>query len=570
MREMKVVKLTIEKFRAIRFSEIELSQETALVGQNSAGKSSILRALNSFFNFPQEKEAFDLGRHAFQKTTTSVVMVEFSEVPAGCDLPRIAVGSDIIRARLKFRKQAVWQIFDTGNWVAAPSDMRQLIEDHIRYVHIPMKRDHEVSGWGGAGLLQQVVETWLETHTQKRDRITPKVTELSNALQRQAFDGLSKKIRDFNPLRGNFSFSLEHELTPNYTLLLRDLVLRVVEGDTKVDLQDCGSGTQSMTAFGLYSYLAELQGSTYILGIEEPEQNLHPHAQRELLQSLKRSPLQVIFTTHSTVMVDELNHEEVVLCRRINSSTRGVEVTTRQIKSAFWAGQGFDRERYYLFHRQRNSDFFFASHVVLVESPIDGEVIKHILHEEEIDQSAYAVSIFSVDGVKSLPYAYKLLKELKMSFSVVVDKDYFMPYLNDQRKLSINQQGFPRYKRELNAGTLLSDMLPNPADQVDLLDKLHSNHSRAMEALSAVNVYCFRWAMEVDLVASDTAETLLHNHLNVPAANRSKFELLVNQPKALKRLETVLTVLRQLPKKNYPHSYSRIRKCLPKAIRNAV
>lgn len=564
---MKITKLSIEKFRAIRLSEVDLGQETALVGQNSAGKSSILRALNAFFNFPDERSAFMEGRHAFQKTTTAVITLEFSETPEDCTLPRTAVGNDKIRARLKFRRQPVWQIFDNGTWVGAPSEMLEQIRKHICYVYIPMKRDHEVSSWGEAGLLQHVVETWLETHTQKRDRITPKVTDLSNAIQRQAFNGLSKKIREVTPIKGNFSYSLEYEPTPNYSLFLRDLVLRVVEGETKVDLEDCGSGTQSMTAFGLYSYLAELEGSTYVLGIEEPEQNLHPHAQRELIKSLRQLPLQVIFTTHSTVMVDELEHEEVVLCRRVKSSTRGVEVATNQIKSAFWAGVGFDRERYYLFHRQRNSDFFFASHVVLVESPIDGEVIKHILQEEGIEQSAFAVSIYSVGGVKSLPYAYRLLKELQMDFSVVVDKDYFMPYLNDERNHSLDPKGFPRYRRELKANTLITEMLPDAEKREDLLDKFHSNHSRAMEILAAVNVYCFRWAMEVDLVASNTAEALLHAQLDVPEDKKNKKELLVNQKRALKKLETVLTVLRQLPKRNYPHSYSRIRKDLPKSIR---
>ncbi len=322
-----------------------------------------------------------------------------------------------------------------------------------------------------------------------------------------------------------------------------------------------------MTAFALYSYLAELQGSTYVLGIEEPEQNLHPHAQRELLQNLRKLPLQVLFTTHSTVMVDELDHEEVVLCRRVSSSTRGIEVTTTQIKSAFWAGQGFDRERYYLFHRQRNSDFFFANHIVLVESPIDGEVVKHILAQEGIDQSAYAVSVFSVGGVKSLPYAYKLLRELGMSFSVVVDKDYFIPYLNDERKASLNSSGFPRYRKEFKPDTLLEDMIPIEAKRADLLDKFHSNHSRAMNILEAVNVYCFRWAMEVDLVASNTAKGLLYDQLGIPAADRNAAELSINRPKVLKRLETVLSVLRNLPKKNYPHSYARIRTSLPAAIK---
>ncbi|WP_299561888.1 AAA family ATPase [uncultured Sulfitobacter sp.] len=567
---MKIRTLKVEKFRAVRHSEIELSQETAFVGQNSAGKSSLLRALNAFFNFPEEKRAFVEGRHAFHKTTTATITIGFSNVPEDCDLPRQTIGGEEIRARLKYRKSDVWQICDNGTWVTAPGDMHQKLSEHIRYVYIPMRRDHEVSGWSDTGLLKSVVSAWLEQHTQNRDTISPKVTEVSTAIQRQAFKKLSKQIRRVTPLNGKFSFSLEYDPAPNYSLFLQDLVLRVSEGDTTVDLQDCGSGTQSMTAFGLYSYLAELQGNTYVLGIEEPEQNLHPHAQRELLQNLRKLPLQVLFTTHSTVMVDELDHEEVVLCRRTSSTTRGVEVTTTQIKSAFWAGQGFDRERYYLFHRQRNSDFFFANHIVLVESPIDGEVIKYILSEEGIDQSAFAVSIYSVGGVKSLPYAFMLLRELGMSFSIVVDKDYFMPYLNNERKQSLNPAGFPKYRKELKGDSLLNIMLPDPADQADLLEKFHSNHSRAMEVLDAIGVYCFRWAMEIDLVASNTAEGLIYHQLNIPPGQQNTLELLSNRGKSLKRLETVLSVLRQLPKRNYPHSYARIRKSLPKVIKQAI
>lgn len=567
---MKLSKLSIEKFRAIRKSEIELGQETAFVGQNSAGKSSILRALNAFFNFKLEEAAFREGRHSFQKTTSAVIALEFSNVPEDCTLPRIEADGNVIRARLKFRKSPSWQIFVNGNWITAPGDMHETLSEHIRYVYVPMRRDHEVSGWNDTGLLKSVVEAWLQKHTSKRDTISPKVSELSNKIQRQAFNGLSKQIRQVTPLNGNFSFALEYDTPPDYSLLLSNLGLRVTEGDTTVDLQDCGSGTQSMTAFGLYSYLAELQGSTYVLGIEEPEQNLHPHAQRELLQNLRTLPLQVLFTTHSTVMVDELEHEEIVLCRRTSSTTRSIEVSTTQIKSAFWAGSGFDRERYYLFHRQRNSDIFFASHVVLVESPIDGEVVKHILSGEGIDDSVYAVSVYSIGGVKSLPYAYGLLKELGMSFSVILDKDYFMPYLNDERKTSLDNRGFPRYRKEFKPNTLLKSMVPDAAKRATLLEKFHSNHSRAMEILHESNVYCFRWAMEVDLVASDTAVTLLYDELNVPNADRSTNELLKNRGKSLKRLETVLSILRELPKKNYPHSYARIRKSLPKAIKQSA
>lgn len=542
----------------------------ALVGQNSSGKSSLLRALNAFFNYEEEQPAFKAGRHAFQKTTTAVITVEFSDVPPICDLPRSARGGDQLRIRLKYRRSVVWQICANGSWQPAPNGLHQQLSKFIRYVYIPMRRDHEVSGWNERGLLKTAVEATIQQQMKKRDTISPRVAELSQAVQNKAFRNLSKSIRKNTPLKGKFSFSLEYEAIPDYSLFLRNLVLRVTEGETTVDLEDCGSGTQSMTAFGLYSYLAQLEGSTYVLGIEEPEQNLHPHAQRELLQNLRELPLQVFFTTHSTVMVDELDHEEVVLCRRVASVTRGVEVTTAQIKGAFWSQQGFDRERYYLFHRQRNSDFFFASHIVLVESPIDGEVVKYILAQEGVSQSAYAVSIFSVGGVGSLPYAYKLLKELGMSFSVVVDKDYFMPYLNDKREDSLDSRGFPKYRKELKPNTLLEDMFPGEDEKAELLEKFHLNHSRAMEILDRAGVYCFRWALEVDLVASDTARALLFRYLRVPTASQSTVELLCNRPKSLKRLETLLSVIRRLPKKNFPHSYARIRKSLPRAIKGAA
>ena len=48
------------------------------------------------------------------------------------------------------------------------------------------------------------------------------------------------------------------------------------EGGQTIPLSDSGSGTQSMAVFALYAYLAELQSKKYLLGLEEPEQNLHP------------------------------------------------------------------------------------------------------------------------------------------------------------------------------------------------------------------------------------------------------------------------------------------------------
>lgn len=567
---MKLKTIRIQKFRAIRSSEIHVGSELALVGQNSAGKSSVLRALNAFFNFKTEKNSFEQGRHAFQNSSTAEIDLVFCNIPVACSIPKVSAGADEIRLRLRYKKTDVWQVFTNGTWNTAPSDIHSELSKFIRYVYVPMRRDHEVSGWGDNGLLKTAVEAWVRHHTSKRDSISPKVAEITQVIQRRAFDGLSKQLRKVTPINGAFKFNLEYSNTPNYSLLIRDLVLRVTEGVTTVDLEDCGSGTQSMTAFALYSYLAELEGTTYILGIEEPEQNLHPQAQRELLESLRRLPMQVLFTTHSTVILDQLKHNEVVLCRRVPSTTRGVEVITTQLNSSFWDETGLDEDRYYQFYRRRNSEFFFSNFVVLTESPVDADILKELLRQGNVDPIAYGVSILSLDGVPSLPYAYHLFKALDLDFATVVDKDYFMPYLNDSLETSRDARGFPRYRKEYKAITVLDHILPNATDRTKLLELLHGNHSRAMDMLEKSNVFCFKWSLEIDLVNSMTARQLLFKELNVPTVEQTTESLLINRYKALKKLESIMPVVKALQPSNLPNSYKRLRKTLPEIIKKVV
>lgn len=69
---VRVTRLKIQKFRAIEYAEIELGETIALVGQNGAGKSSVLRALNAFFNFESERQAFEDGVHRYTASTQTI------------------------------------------------------------------------------------------------------------------------------------------------------------------------------------------------------------------------------------------------------------------------------------------------------------------------------------------------------------------------------------------------------------------------------------------------------------------------------------------------------------------
>ena len=55
---MRIAAIGIQKFRSIDSCWIETTNLCALVGSNNVGKSTLMRALNAFFNFQSEQESF--------------------------------------------------------------------------------------------------------------------------------------------------------------------------------------------------------------------------------------------------------------------------------------------------------------------------------------------------------------------------------------------------------------------------------------------------------------------------------------------------------------------------------
>lgn len=560
---VRITRLKIEKFRAIASAEIELGDTVALVGQNGSGKSSILRALNAFFNFEDEEGDFDNGNHAYSRTMQSVIEVTIEGLADDPALPRVQAGVDRVRAKLKFRRQAVWNVFVDGKWQQAAPGFHDALRNQINYALIPTRRDHAVAHEPSTGLLERAVDEWV-TSNRQRDRVSPQVAKLGNQLQKNSLSGFEKQLRKVAPNDGPFSFELGYASQPDYKLLLSDLALSVNEGGQSIPLADSGSGTQSMAIFALYAYLAELQSKTFVLGMEEPEQNLHPQAQRQLINRIMGLGLQVLFTTHSPTVVDTLDHEHVVLCRRFKGKNRGLEAQIRQIPSDFFTRHQLDRDSYYKFHRRLNSEFIFADFVTVTESPVDSAVILAVMQDAGADPSELGMSVVAVDGVGQIPHMFHILRELGIPSAFVVDKDYFLPYKNGERKTSLDSKGYPQYRAEAKPTSLLSALFPKAADQNKVVAQLAGNHQQAMASLRQVGFFCFRYAMEVDLVVSQELRTRLFDRLNVPLADRSEEHLLKTKASAIKRQETLIPVLTGLKSASLPYSYKALRSELPK------
>ena len=78
---MRISEVTIEKFRSIKKATFRMSDITAVVGENNAGKTAVLRALNAVLNYKHEEESFINKAHRYAPRNNTYITVVFEDIP---------------------------------------------------------------------------------------------------------------------------------------------------------------------------------------------------------------------------------------------------------------------------------------------------------------------------------------------------------------------------------------------------------------------------------------------------------------------------------------------------------
>ncbi|MBT3721362.1 AAA family ATPase, partial [archaeon] len=340
---MKIKSVTISKFRSIENGSFIFNELAAIVGQNNSGKSALMRALNSFFN-PKKELHHYLDKTNLYTTKRSVprITIVFENVP-NKEVYNALVNNGLITVKQEFNKKRnriEYYISNNGTFqLASEIFVNELLND-VQFVLIPTERGAQKRGQDEVTVLKQLLDTFFSTHTAKRDTLSPKVRDAFRYLKKNALSKVSKGIEDLYLAKKGFKLDIDSKYPIDYQLFINDLAIKVIEKNRNFRLEECGSGVQSLVAISIYRYLANLNNTNYIIGIEEPEINLHPQAQKELIYALldevNSNDLQLIFTTHSTVLIDELDHSRIVLVRKEKDEKRSFKTTIHQLDSSFW------------------------------------------------------------------------------------------------------------------------------------------------------------------------------------------------------------------------------------------
>jgi energy-coupling factor transporter ATP-binding protein EcfA2 len=316
-----ITKLIIDNFKAIEHLELDLRPFQVFVGPNDSGKSTILQALEL------------LGRSTVSAINGSPRLFEerFERyLPHGDVTRTLALEAHGTCADGDYRYRIEWAARPSPGLVSE----ELIVADKSKLANRGGDTDRSV--------LSQKVQEFPEIHADLRSFIAQfdpnklaapaalgsqlesdgtglasLVDDLLTASDRQPLHELEKQLRRFSSFIGGVSTQ------PTSDKRGKELLYSLAATKRPISAKQASSGLVLVTA-----YLALRYGTGYRRYlIEEPENGIHPHAASLVVQVLRELSLtgaQVLITTHSPLLLNQVSPEDVMVVTR--RPDRGIQV----------------------------------------------------------------------------------------------------------------------------------------------------------------------------------------------------------------------------------------------------
>lgn len=568
---MNITSVTIAKFRSIKNSHFYLNNITAVVGENNAGKTAVLRAINAVLNYKKEEPFFINKSHQYAARNNTYITINFSNIPDK-DVYSDKVCNDTLTIQFSYSysdNKKKFVLIKGTERINVDDDFIKLLSDDITYIYIPAGRTNSDISWNENSIFKELINNYALKYVENRDMISGYVRKAADKIHDSILKKLELQINDLYLQDKDVDFKVDFPNDLDFTSLLSFIQVYLEELGSNFALREWGSGTKSLAIIAMHRANALITNKNIVLGLEEPEMNLHPQAQKRFVYSLKKSmhanETQTIFTTHSTVLINELAHEDIILVRRmpLSEKNRKFHSVINQLPLDFWRKYNLEEFKHYQYFKYRNSDFFFSKYVIVGESKNDCQVFRKLI-SGDVDEKLADISFLNAEGVESLKYPYCLLKELKIPFVLCVDKDYFFEYENSNT-LDLSRDGntgLPKYDTKMKDNFVLKQIFDNDDKIKGLEEANKKGYRKFFEYIKNYNILSMNYCLEMDLSCSSKAREEYYKHLNVMPNNQSQSFLLTKNSKAIKKIELILSILEDIPVINYPESYLKIKNAI--------
>lgn len=442
----KLIEIAIEGFRSIQ-DQLVLKfpdkQPVILIGENNAGKSNVIRAIELLFGeyHPKYKKLDDFDHR--DRDTNNPVTIEAKVAEFKTKLGR---DGEYTCGGFKFKTNKggdhdfVAIHFEDGN-------VNKFVNNNLReelmcvVVNSEQNLSYQLSYASKFTLLSKVTKSFHDKLTTTPER----VSELKGLFE--SVKKIFSEVKEFSDFTSNMSSigqhmisNMQHALSfdfsaydpSNYFRTLR--VHPTEDGQTRA-FEELGTGQQQILALAFaHAYAKSFLGQGLIFILDEPESHLHPLAQKWLakrLFTMCEDGLQVVITTHSPHFINLLYLEGVNLIRKDESSTISITANAESLlEHCLKTGANPIKSKLKTvvpFYANNATAHiltgFFARKIILVEGLTEELALPVLFERMKYDLTENCIEVIGVGGKGNLAKWWRLFTLYKLPVFVCFDND---------------------------------------------------------------------------------------------------------------------------------------------------
>ncbi len=359
--------LILENFLSFEKAVIDFGKVTVLVGPNASGKSNVIKALallacigkaeksedlkllcKDCLHFASiEQVFFDPDKEVKIRVNLKIkghpASYEFSLNPEGILTDeRVTFGGNVLLHRLD--KDRIKYLTETGKEMDAPISRYFLALSYLLHNVHPMLRDVKDHLGGISTYSFNTDNIRSESPVGFNLSLRHDGSNLAQTLHTLLTSDRSRFIQIENVMKNLIPEIVEINLPVTTDGTRTYLAIREKGIDKILTYHNISDGTLRMLAFVTALYLG---GS--LVAFEEPENCIHPHLFETLTDLCRKSPIQVVITTHSPYLVDHVSPEDLRLVIKEEGKTKishvkDVEKIRRLLEEGIWLGEAWFSE----------------------------------------------------------------------------------------------------------------------------------------------------------------------------------------------------------------------------------